>query len=65
MKYFRETLVECQALIQRLDNFYGLPTKHTYSFGYPEQDDDKYVVRIKDRHYNDLTNDEKSKVVEK
>ena len=65
MKYFRGTLAECQALIQRLDNFYGLPTEHTYSFDYPEQDDDKYVVRIKDRHYNDLTIAEKSKVIEK
>lgn len=65
MKYFRGTLAECQALIQRLDNLYGLPTEHTLTFCTPEQDDDKYVVRIKDRHYNDLTNDEKSKVIEK
>ena len=65
MKYFRGTLAECQALIQRLDNFYGLPTEYTLTFGYPEQDDDKDVVRIKDRHYNDLTNEEKSKVIEK
>ena len=65
MKYFRGTLAECEALIQRLDNFYGLPTEHTLTFGYAEQDDDKYILRIKDRHYDDLTDDEKSKVVEK
>ena len=55
MKYFKGTLAECQALVQRLDNFYGFPNEHTYTFGYPDQDNDKYIVRIKDRHYNDLT----------
>ena len=65
MKYFKGTLEECQALIQRLDALYKLPNEHTHSFGYPEQDSSDYIVRIKDRHYNDLTNDEKSKVVEK
>ena len=63
MKYFKGTLEECQALVQRLDEFYGLPTKHTSTFyAYPEQHDNKYIVRIKDRHYNDLTDEEKSKV---
>ena len=65
MKYFRGTLAECEALVQRLDSFYGFPDEHTYTFDYPEQDDDKYIVRIKDRHYNDLTDDEKSKIIEK
>jgi len=65
MKYFKGTLEECQDLIKRLDSLYGLPNQHTYSFGYPEQDSSDYIVRVKDRHYNDLTDDEKSKVVEK
>ena len=65
MKYFRGTLAECQALVQRLDNFYGFRNEHTHTFSYPEQDDDKYIVRIKDKHYDDLTDDEKSKVIEK
>ena len=65
MKYFKGTLAECQALIQRLDSFYGFPNEHTYTFDYPEQDDDKYIVRIKEKYYNDLTYDEKSKVIEK
>ena len=65
MKYFKGTLTECEVLIQRLDNFYGLPNEHTYSFGYPEQDGSDYIVRIKYRHYNDLTIAEKSKVIEK
>jgi len=65
MKYFRGTLAECEALIQRLDNFYGFPASHTLTFGYAEQDDDKHIVKIKERFYNDLTDDEKSKVIEK
>ena len=65
MKYFKGTLAECQALVQRLDSLYGLPTENTLTFCTPEQDGDKYIVRIKDKCYNDLTDDEKSKVVEK
>ena len=65
MKYFRGTLAECEALVQRLDNFYGFPNEHVYTFDYPEEDGSKYIVRIKDRYYNDLTDEEKSKVVEK
>tara|TARA_R100000388_G_C7169746_1_gene123314 strand:- start:387 stop:590 length:204 start_codon:yes stop_codon:yes gene_type:complete len=62
MKYFKGTLEECQALVQRLDNFYGLPTRHTLTFYIPEEYNDEYIVRVKDKHYNDLTNEEKSKV---
>ena len=65
MKYFIGTLAECQALVQRLDSFYGFPNEHTLTFYYPEEDGDKYIVRVKDIHYNDLTDDEKSKVIEK
>ena len=65
MKYFRGTLAECEALIQRLDNFYGFPANHTLTFGYAEQDDDEHTVKIKEKFYNDLTDDEKSKVIEK
>ena len=62
MKYFKGTQQECQDLINRLDNFYGLPDKHTYTFGIEEEYNNDYIVRVKDRHYNDLTDDEKSKV---
>ena len=64
MKYFKGTQQECQDLINRLNSLYGLPNEHTYSFGVEEEYNDDYIVRIKDRHLNDLTNDEKSKVEE-
>tara|TARA_R100000900_G_scaffold94990_1_gene73749 strand:- start:219 stop:422 length:204 start_codon:yes stop_codon:yes gene_type:complete len=62
MKYFRGTKQECQDLINRLNSLYGFPNDHTYSFGIEEEYNNDYIVRIKDRHINDLTNDEKSKV---
>ncbi len=62
MKYFKGTKQECQDLINRLNVFYGYPDKHTYSFGREEEYNNNYIVRIKDRHYNDLTDNEKSKV---
>mgnify|MGYP003114797262 FL=1 len=62
MKYFKGTQKECQDFINRLNSLYGLPNEHTYSFGIEEQYNDDYIVRVKDRHINDLTNDEKSKV---
>jgi hypothetical protein len=62
MKYFKGTQKECQDFINRLNSLYGLPNEHTYSFGIEEQYNDDYIVRVKDRHIKDLTNDEKSKV---
>jgi len=62
MKYFKGTQKECQDFINRLNSLYGFPNEHTYSFGIEEQYNDDYIVRVKDRHYNDLTDDEKSKV---
>lgn len=62
MKYFKGTQQECQDLINRLNSLYGFPNEHTYTFGVEEQYNDDYIVRVKDRHINDLTNDEKSKV---
>lgn len=62
MKYFKGTKQECQDLINRLNVFYGFPDKHTYTFGIEEEYNNSYIVIVKDRHYNDLTDDEKSKV---
>ena len=62
MKYFKGTQQECQNLINRLNSLYGLPNEHTYTLGIEEDYNDYYIVRVKDRHYNDLTDDEKSKV---
>lgn len=62
MNYFKGTKKECQDLIDRLDIFFKLPNEHTYTFGCPEQLNSDYIVRIKDRHYDNLSNDEKSKV---
>tara|TARA_R110000851_G_scaffold29277_1_gene80778 strand:- start:155 stop:352 length:198 start_codon:yes stop_codon:yes gene_type:complete len=64
MNYFKGTKKECQDLIDRLNVFFKLPNKHTYTFGYPEQLNNDYVVRIKDKHYSSLSNDEKLKVEE-
>ena len=62
MKYFKGTQQECQDLINRLNSLYGFPYEHTYTIGVEEQYNDDNIVRVKDRHINDLTNDEKSKV---
>ncbi len=64
MKYFRGTKQECQDLINRLNIFYGYPDEHTYTFDVEEEYNNDFIVRIKDRYYNDLTDDEKSKVEE-
>lgn len=64
MKYFKGTQQECQNLINRLNVFYGYPNEHTHTFSIEEEYNDDYIVRIKDRHFNDLTDDEKSKVEE-
>ena len=64
MKYFKSTQEECNSLVSRLDALYGLPSEHTYTFYVPEPHEGEYIVRIKDVHYGDLTEDEKSKVEE-
>ena len=64
MKYFKGTKQECQDLIIRLNSLYGFPNEQTYSFGVEEEYNSDYIVRVKDKHLNDLTNDEKSKVEE-
>jgi hypothetical protein len=64
MKYFRGTKQECQDLINRLNIFYGYPNEHIYTFDVEQEYNSDYIVRVKDKHLNDLTDDEKSKVEE-
>jgi len=61
-QYFVGTKQECENLVSRLNEFYKYPNEHIYTFDYPQKYNDDYLVVIKDRHYNDLTDEEKLKV---